>query len=77
MRGLRIESDLDYPNADGIHVNCSRDVRISDCSIQAGDDAIVVRAYTGVLKEKKPCERITVTISSAKRVRLSGTSDRK
>lgn len=61
MRGLRVESDLNYPNADGIHVNCSRDVRISDCSIQAGDDAIVVRAYTGVLKEKKPCERITVT----------------
>ena len=61
MRGLRIESDLNYPNADGIHVNCSRDVRISDCAIQAGDDAIVVRAYTGVLKEKKSCERITVT----------------
>lgn len=61
MRGLRVESDLNYPNADGIHVNCSRDVRISDCSVQAGDDAIVVRAYTGVLKEKKPCERVTVT----------------
>lgn len=61
MRGIRVESDLNYPNADGIHINCSRDVRISDCSIQAGDDAIVIRAYTGVLKEKKPCERITVT----------------
>lgn len=61
MRGLRIDSDLDYPNADGIHINCSRDVRVSDCSVRAGDDAIVVRAYTGVLHKKTPCERISVT----------------
>ncbi|MBQ8508768.1 MAG: hypothetical protein IJ493_02560 [Clostridia bacterium] len=61
MRGLRVESDPGYPNADGIHVNCSRDVRISDCTIQAGDDAIVVRAYTGVLHKKTPCERVLVT----------------
>ena len=61
MQGLRVESNLNYPNADGIHVNCSRDVRISDCIIQAGDDAIVIRAYTGVLRKKTPCERVVVT----------------
>ncbi len=61
MRGLRVDSDLDYPNADGIHVNCSRDVRISDCTVRAGDDAIVVRAYTGVLYKKMSCERVVVT----------------
>ena len=61
MRGLRIDSNRNYPNADGIHVNCSRDVHISDCDIIAGDDAIIVRAYNGPLREKKPCERVTVT----------------
>lgn len=61
MRGLRIDSNRNYPNADGIHINCSRDVHVSDCDIIAGDDAIVVRAYNGVLKKKTPCERVTVT----------------
>ncbi len=79
MRGLRVDSDPDYPNADGIHVNCSRDVRISDCSVRAGDDAIVVRAYTGVLKEKQPCERIAVsncTLSSyCACIRISWVND--
>ena len=61
MRGLRIDSNRNYPNADGIHVNCSRDVHISDCDIATGDDSIIVRAYNGPLREKKPCERVTVT----------------
>ncbi len=61
MRGLRIDSNRNYPNADGIHINSSRDVTVSDCDITAGDDAIVVRAYNGVLRNPKACERIAVT----------------
>lgn len=58
---ITIASSLHYPNADGIHINCSRNVTISNSIISCGDDAVVVRAYTGVLHEKKPCERVAVT----------------
>ena len=61
IRGLQILANLEYPNNDGIHVNCSRDVTISDCHIECGDDAIIVRANSRSLHEKKPMERLTVT----------------
>ena len=57
----RIHAPLNYPNNDGIHINCSRDVTVSDCSIRCGDDGIVVRAYSAPLKETKLCERVTVS----------------
>lgn len=57
-RRLTIRSDVHYPNNDGIHVNCSRDVEIADCDIECGDDAIVARANSRSLRENKPCERV-------------------
>ena len=57
----RIDAPLCYPNNDGIHINCSRDVTVSDCSIRCGDDGIVVRAYSAPLKAPKPCEQVTVS----------------
>ena len=61
MRGLTILADVRYLNNDGIHVNCSRDVTISDCIIETGDDSIVVRANSRSLRENKTCERVVVT----------------
>ena len=61
IRGLQILAELAYPNNDGIHLNCSRDVTVSDCHIECGDDAIVIRANSRSLKENKPIERVTVT----------------
>lgn len=58
--GCKILADVRYPNNDGIHVNCSRDVRISRCKIECGDDAIVLRANSRSLKENKACERVRV-----------------
>lgn len=58
---VKIAVDVDFPNADGIHVNCSRDVTIADCDIETGDDCIIVRANSASLKENKPCERVTAT----------------
>ena len=60
MRGLKILADVSYPNNDGIHVNCSRDVTVSDCIIETGDDSLVVRANSRSLAENKPCERVMV-----------------
>lgn len=58
---VKIRADLRYPNNDGIHVNCSHDVSISNCLITCSDDCIVVRANSISLKENKPCERVCVT----------------
>ncbi|MBR2634855.1 MAG: hypothetical protein IKD31_04685 [Clostridia bacterium] len=56
-----IRSAVDIPNNDGIHINCCTDVNISNCNITSGDDCIVIRAYSALLKENKPCEKVCVT----------------
>ena len=61
IHGLKIIADVNYPNNDGIHINCSRNVNISNCDITCGDDAIIVRANSKSLKENKVCEKVTVT----------------
>ena len=60
---VKVLSDPELPNNDGIHVNCSRDVSISNCRILAGDDALVFRANSRPLRsgERKACERVTVS----------------
>ncbi len=56
----KVMADIHYPNNDGIHINCSRDVSISNCRVTVGDDAIIVRANSRSLRECKPSERVTV-----------------
>lgn len=47
------------PNIDGIHINCSRDVMVSNCRIETQDDAIVVRGDDRMLRTRgKSSERI-------------------
>jgi len=43
--GLTILNNLMVPNSDGIHCTVSRNVRISNCDIRAGDDAIIVTGF--------------------------------
>ena len=58
---VKIFADTEYPNNDGIHINSSRNVTISNCSIVTGDDCIIVRANNVSLPENKVCEKVTVT----------------
>ena len=60
VRGMTVRCDIRYPNNDGLHVNCSRDVEISDCDIECGDDSLVVRANSRSLRENKACERVNI-----------------
>lgn len=60
-RSLRINSDVEYPNNDGLHINSSQNVTVADCDIVCGDDCVVVRANNSSLKENKICEKVTVT----------------
>lgn len=57
----QILASVEFPNNDGIHVNCSSNVTISDCNITCGDDALVIRAYSLPMGRNIPCEKVTVT----------------
>lgn len=61
FKDCQILADVRYPNNDGIHVNSSRDVFISGCLIETGDDSIVMRANNRSLRENKVCERVVAT----------------
>lgn len=56
--GLRIRGELAMPNADGIHVTCSRNVLITGCDIHGGDDPIAV---TGFGPRDRTCRNVIVS----------------
>jgi len=60
IRGISIKNSLKAPNCDGIDPDHSRNVRISDCSVECGDDAIVIKTSREFSKYG-PCENITIT----------------
>ncbi len=58
---VKILAEVNYPNNDGIHINSSRNVTISNCMITTGDDCLVVRANNAALAENKVCEKVVVS----------------
>ncbi len=76
---VKIDCDVQYPNNDGIHINSSRNVTISNCSITCGDDCIIVRANNSSLAENKVCEKVVVTncnlTSYSAAIRIGWTND--
>jgi polygalacturonase len=44
ITGVTISAPPEAPNTDGIDVDSSRDVRISDCHIDVGDDCIAIKS---------------------------------
>ncbi|NJK97024.1 MAG: hypothetical protein HC905_20760, partial [Bacteroidales bacterium] len=61
IRGINIYSDLEKGvNADGIDIDGCQDVMVSDCHIETGDDAIVLKSTLSKGKSQ-PCENVTVT----------------
>lgn len=61
IRGVSLISHLRGPNTDGIDVGSSRNVRISDCYIEGGDDAIVIKTLVRPGLPPRPSENVTVT----------------
>ena len=61
IQGVTIKSNRWGPNTDGIDPDCCRDVFISDCSIDCGDDAIALKSDTYNLGRPAACENVTVT----------------
>lgn len=59
IHGIRILNDLRVPNCDGIDPDHCRNVRISDCYIQGGDDCIVLKNRADAIGGAT--ENVTVT----------------
>jgi polygalacturonase len=60
IHGISIRNSLKAPNCDGIDPDHSRNVRITDCSVECGDDAIVIKTSREFAKYG-PCENIVVS----------------
>ena len=54
IRGLTVVNPSDSPNTDGIDPESCRNVRISDCHIDVGDDCVAVKAGTEVADVRVP-----------------------
>ncbi len=61
ISGIRIKNSYNGPNTDGLDIDCSSNVSISDCSIDAGDDCLALKSDTNALGRIKACENINVT----------------
>jgi polygalacturonase len=55
IRGITVHSRVNHNN-DGIDIDCCERVRISDCDIWSGDDAIVLKSTAA-----RPCRYVTIT----------------
>ena len=63
FRGLTIDAPIDSPNTDLFDLESCRNVLISDCTMDGGDDLVTIKSGTepAGLRINRPCENITVT----------------
>lgn len=61
--GITIVNPADSPNTDGINPESCRNVRISNCCVDVGDDCITLKSGTedDELQKSRPCENILIT----------------
>ena len=57
---ISIENSADSPNTDGIDPESCRNVRISNCHIDVGDDCIAIKSGTEGTAERVACENVTI-----------------
>jgi len=62
VRGYKVKNPINMLNSDGLDIDSCRNVTVSDCIIDTGDDAIAIRCDEARLKNKDiHCENIAVT----------------
>lgn len=61
IENITILNPADSPNTDGIDIESCRNVRISNCHIDVGDDCIAVKSGTEETTPRVICENITIT----------------
>jgi hypothetical protein len=60
---VTVRNPPDSPNTDGINPDSCRNVHISDCHIDVGDDCITIKSGSEEepRRQYRPCENITIT----------------
>jgi polygalacturonase len=63
IRNINVFNPPDSPNTDGINPESCRNVRISDCHVDVGDDCITIKSgkEDDGRRVHTPCENITIT----------------
>jgi len=63
IRSVSIYNPYDSPNTDGINPESCKNVRISDCHIDVGDDCVTIKSgdEQDLLQKQYACENIIVT----------------
>ena len=62
VRGVVIQNPTTYANTDGIDIDTSRFVTVSDCIIDTADDAFAIRgAGHRLIDPPEACEHVTIT----------------
>ena len=61
IEGVTILNDLGLVNSDGIDIDCSRSVRVANCHIESGDDAVSVKGRREIAARYGACEDIVIT----------------
>jgi polygalacturonase len=61
VRNITIQNPPDSPNTDGINPESSRNVHISDCHIDVGDDCVTLKSGAEDCAERVSCENIAIT----------------
>ncbi len=63
VHNISIVNPYDSPNTDGINPESCKNVKISDCYIDVGDDCITIKSglESDLFQKQFPCENITVT----------------
>ncbi|MGN0879683.1 MAG: glycoside hydrolase family 28 protein [Oligosphaeraceae bacterium] len=61
VRGYQAHNGQADANTDGIDIDSCRNVTVSDCIIDTGDDAIAIRGNDTRLPSPRPCEFVTIT----------------
>ena len=58
---ITIKNPADSPNTDGVNPESCRNVHISNCHIDVGDDCVTIKSGTEDTPLRVPCENITIT----------------
>ncbi len=63
IHNISITNPYDSPNTDGINPESCRNVKISNCCIDVGDDCVTIKSglERDLFQKQYPCENITVT----------------